>query len=66
MIKIIQPNRLDDMTFPHLLTNSGVIGLVVVVLFTGLVLGCFYDRFWLPHDDSAYAHVAHACSRVKS
>ena len=42
--------------FPHVMT---VIGLVVVIVFTGLVLGFFDDRFWLPHDEGAYAHGVH-------
>lgn len=35
-----------------------LLGLILVALFSALVLHTFYDQFWLPHDEGAYAHVA--------
>jgi hypothetical protein len=34
------------------------LGVGLLTLLAALVLGLFYNRSWLPHDDGAYAHVA--------
>jgi hypothetical protein len=40
------------------MTKQKLLGLILVALFSSLVLNGFYDKFWLPHDEGAYAHVA--------
>lgn len=35
-----------------------LLGLLCVAVFSAIVLNGYYDKFWLPHDEGAYAHVA--------
>jgi len=43
---------------PVALRPGAALPLVAVLAVSGLILGHFFDRYWLPRDDGYYAHIA--------
>jgi hypothetical protein len=44
--------------WPGLSRLRAVLPLAIALAASGLILGHFYDRYWLPRDDGYYAHIA--------